>query len=400
MHLFGDFTRTDPSPSAYRESEYDFLNRSCWNVSIRARELCTAWFDTYPTNEQPDLGARFTDNDPGQHLGAYFELVLYELLRRLGFTVTVHPSVPGINARPDFLAESGRHRFYLEATVSQASSGEIPNNAILNQIYEWIDELDNPYFFVSVRPSGLPTKQPPRKIIHAPIMKLMAASDPEQVLREIEDDSWQPANPPFITIELEGCNLFVQLWPKSRHKWGISDGRTLAAWHGGGMGDVAPTIGSVVDKKAREKRVGQLDAPLIVACSTIDGFFKFGEEGLVSLFGRRNRDYAAPDWNMHLGEPRTESGAWVDRNGAPRNTNLAAVWLFHNIRPVAPTPLGSGNRLFLNPFTEDRLPKEMLKLAAARVHDGQMVWTEGFDLLRLLEVPEIPSDDLRKAGTA
>ena len=405
MQLFDDFTRTESSSSNHRESEYDFLNRSCWNVSVRARDLCTAWFEKYPTTEQADLCARFTEDDAGQHLGAYFELVLHELLRRLGFSVTVHPTVPGVSARPDFLAESGNHRFYLEATVSQASSAEIPNNATLNQIYEWIDEIDNPYFLVGIRPSCRPTKQPSRKFIQAHIRRLMAEGDPELLLRRLENGLGRPANFPSVTIELDGCNLFVELWPKPREKWGVSAGRTIAArsgaaWYGVGAGDVASTLGAVIDKKAREKRVARLDAPLVVACSTVDGFYKFSEEGLVSLFGRHNLDYGAPDWNVHLGEPRIDRGAWVDRSGAPRNDNLAAVWLFGNARPVATTPTGYGNRLFLNPSSRQPIPDELLSVARAQIDNGRMIWTDGLDLSELLGVSEIPYEILRKAGAA
>ena len=348
--------------------------------------------------DRADLCGRFTGDDDGQHIGAYFELVLHQLLLRLGFSVTIHPTVPGVSANPDFLAESGDRRFYLEATVNQASSSELPHNPVLNQIYEWIDEIDDRSFLVGIRPSGRPAKQPSKRFIQTPIRRLMAESDPELVLHRFENGHRRPANLPSVTIELDGCNLFVELLPKTREKWGVSAGRTIAAWYGGDAGDVAAALGAVIDKKAREKQVARLDAPLIVACSTIDGFYKFGEDGLVSLFGRHNRGYGDPDWNMHLGEPRLERGVWVDKSGTSRNGNLAAVWLFGNARPVATTPTGYGNRLFLNPSSQQLIPDELLSVARAQIVDAQMIWTGGLDLSELLDVPEIPYESLRRAG--
>ncbi len=402
MQLFEHDIQMDSSAKHHLESEYEFLNRSSWNVSIRSRDLCQAMFEDYPSTDhhRDDLHGRFTSDDEGQHLGAYFELVVHELLRRLGFAVTVHPRVPGVNSQPDFLARSGDNRFYLEATVSQASSAEIPDNAILDQIYTWIDEIDDPHFLVTVRPSGCPTNQPSKRYIQSRIRRLMADSDPDRVLQQVDGSYSRRVDAPSVTIELDGCSLHVGLWPKPREKWGISAGRTIAAWFGGGAKDVSPTLGAAVDRKAREKRVGQLDAPLVVACSTVDGFYNFAEEGLVSLFGLRNREYGPPDWNVKLGEPRLERGVWIDKSGVARNENLAAVWLFGNARPVATTPTGYGDRLFLNPHYKQNLPKELLSVASAHVHDGQLLWTEGVDLSALLDIPEIPYAELRKAPIA
>jgi hypothetical protein len=45
----------------------------------------------------------------------FWELYLHEGYRRSGYTITIHPDIPGASTHPDFLIEGHGSRFYLEA---------------------------------------------------------------------------------------------------------------------------------------------------------------------------------------------------------------------------------------------------------------------------------------------
>ena len=264
--LFDDFTRHNGSPAEHAQGSYDFLNKSAWRVCSRARDLCQSWFDRYPAGDQSDLGARFRSKDNVQHVGAYFELVLHELLLCLGFEVTPHPSVPDVPKRPAFLAESERGGFYLEATVSfEASTGK-PESPIIRSVYDWIDQIPNPYYRATIEIDGVPKTQPSKRSIVDPIAQLMDDSDPERDRALLDaGKNWLR---PEKEILLDGCSLLVRLTAKPRSEWGVDSERTIGVFPGGSVRDIAPVIRDAVTEKAKHKRASRLDRPLVIACST------------------------------------------------------------------------------------------------------------------------------------
>jgi hypothetical protein len=109
--LFDDIERTLPGPATYSESTFEFLNRAAGERWSGIRELLEAWFGEYPDDTSTDnskskLRKAFRKRDERQHIGAWWELYDYTLYRRLGYSVIVHPEVPGIPTQPDFLVTS------------------------------------------------------------------------------------------------------------------------------------------------------------------------------------------------------------------------------------------------------------------------------------------------------
>ena len=58
------------------------------------RDLLEDWFKHFPRDGQSGLKQRFRKDDPGQHMGACWELYLHEAHRRLGFEIEYEPQVP------------------------------------------------------------------------------------------------------------------------------------------------------------------------------------------------------------------------------------------------------------------------------------------------------------------
>src|SRR6266478_755554 len=99
MHLFDHIQRTNYEPATHSEDTFSFLNRSASLESESVRDLLESFFRRYPSSESAELKSRFKT----QFDSAFFELYLHELLLRLGCEVTVHPTLKGIGAKPDFL---------------------------------------------------------------------------------------------------------------------------------------------------------------------------------------------------------------------------------------------------------------------------------------------------------
>lgn len=120
--LFAEIDRDYTGPALYTESMFDFFNRSARSECKRIRKLLEQWFEDFPSEIQDKLWAHFQTKDDRQHLAAFFELYLHELLSKSGFSVKIHPIVSNRVTHPDFkVLKDGKPLFYLEATLAALS---------------------------------------------------------------------------------------------------------------------------------------------------------------------------------------------------------------------------------------------------------------------------------------
>lgn len=102
IRLFDDMERDSRSPAKRAESQFAFLNRTGRPYFAPVRDLLEDWFSHLPPDVQPALRSRFRKDDPGQNMGAFWELYLHEAHRRLGFAIQYEPPVPGHGPKPRF----------------------------------------------------------------------------------------------------------------------------------------------------------------------------------------------------------------------------------------------------------------------------------------------------------
>ena len=284
MNLFEDFRRTDKTPLRHAESSFAFLNRSSWRLCERDRQLYEQWFSQYPSEMQNDLQGRFTSDEDAHHASAAFELFLHAALLSIGCNVTVHPILEGTGKRPDFLAECDGARFYVEATVLRAhSSGQSPNQ-LEAQVFDWINTIDSPDFRLDLETTGELLALPKRNAIVQPIRNLLHTHDPDDVLIALQDSSISPQQ--FSTTIQHGrWMLTVELIPKSLQDRGGIDDSTIGLYPSEAYHGVESALVDKIVDKARGKGGKTLDAPLIVAINTYDGFFGVRRHALPVLLG-------------------------------------------------------------------------------------------------------------------
>lgn len=83
------------------------------------RSWLDAAFNHYPLTHSKDLRERFRSKYDQQHRAAYFEILIHTLLRSTGNSIEVHPQVKGCTKTPDFLVNSDRGPFVVEAKTIQ-----------------------------------------------------------------------------------------------------------------------------------------------------------------------------------------------------------------------------------------------------------------------------------------
>ena len=150
MRLFDDIARTDPHPGRRTETQFRYLKGVDRPEFAAVREVMEDWFDRFPAQGQADLRQRFRSDDPRQSLGAFWELYLHELHRRLGYRLERDPEVPGTSERPDYLTRRGKTAFYLEATLVSYSDAEMAARRREDVVLDLIDEVFNADFWVGV----------------------------------------------------------------------------------------------------------------------------------------------------------------------------------------------------------------------------------------------------------
>lgn len=127
--LFDDRLRTDESRREDNESVFAFLGRSARSSSARVRWLLDDWLSHVAEGEEKNKlrGSQASRKDDESFESGFWELYLHESYRRSGYTVTIHPDLPGERTHPDFLVEGHGSRFYLEAVragTSRARRGQ------------------------------------------------------------------------------------------------------------------------------------------------------------------------------------------------------------------------------------------------------------------------------------
>ncbi|GAA3945344.1 hypothetical protein [Actinoplanes auranticolor] len=266
MAIFSAITRTDPSPAGHGDGQFTFLDRVSGTYWDQVRDLIEEWFSRLCPDAQADVRGRMRSKDNRQFMGAFFELYLHECLLRMGYSVTCHPVLEGTTRRPDFLAERDGRSVYVEARSASASNVSVGAEARVNVVYESIDRLDSPNFFLWIEvvrqgPGSLRAKP-----LRGRLERWLSGLDPENyTLGGRRDDL--PSHR-YEEAESDG-GWIIKFWaiPKSPEARGRVGARPLGVFGRGGgrINDEDGIRGALSDKGAA---YGPLGVPFIVAVAS------------------------------------------------------------------------------------------------------------------------------------
>ena len=356
LRLFDHFVRTDHHHAYRSEQTFKFMNRSAWPAYENIREVLERWFADYPAGDKGDLRGRFRNGDQN-HVGAYFELFLHQVMSRLGLSPEVHPIPEVGKGRPDFVITGARgSRCYIEATVvfKRRWYSEDP---LENELLEAIDAVAEPQptkIAVSVSTKGALQNSHKKDPLKREVRKWLDSIDPIGLSTTNFD-----YNPRLCIRRDDWMAELVAFGPLSRpSRRLIHAGPTKA-----GFSDLGSLLADNLKRKA--KRYGTLDRALILAINTNDVFTSDSDEH-EALLGTR------------VGIWRTDSAA--------RHQRVHGVLFFRGLLPNNMHTVVA--RLYLNPNTQADIPEELLKLSSMRQHNGIWQLKKGVNLGETLELPE------------
>ncbi|HUZ47746.1 MAG TPA: hypothetical protein VMW54_14005 [Terriglobia bacterium] len=359
MQLFDDRARDSLRPKNESESTFDYYNQSARPSIVELREILESWFSRYPESAKKNLCTRFMSPKYYQHAGAFFEIYTHELLLRVGYEVDIEPAVGTMATRPDFLVKlGGQPRFLVEATLAGVPSEQKQGaDARIGVVYDKLNGLDSPNFFLEIQREGTPTTTPPTRKLLSELSKWLASLDPDALQASYISGDYDKL--PVYRWQHEGWDLVFTPIPKSPELRGKTGVRPIGIdFPGAEWLNTHRSICAAIDRKT--KKYGQLAFPYVVAinvledsCNNIDimnGLY--GKETLaisVSSDGRVETRAAQ----------RKRNGAWFGPNG-PRNQQVSAVLIATQIHPWRMSRVTP--ELYHNPWAEYALPSSAFPL--------------------------------------
>jgi hypothetical protein len=331
--LFSSYTRDNLDHKRRKETAFEFLDQSAWNISEIIRQKVNEIARTYRPNDE--FLKMFKSKSEKQHYSAVFELLVYALLTRSNLSLTRHPETK-TGKRPDFQAVSEEKKLYVECTLAGHSFDSMEEKNRKDTVEEIVDDLDcYPYWinlhFETISEQSISKK---RLLNFIDKVKVLSEGVPDEALfgRKYlyEDDGWK--------IEI---SLLRKTQPEIRRSLGfISEyAKTIDT--------SKPILTALKDKKG--SRYGIETEPYIIFLNTSDLFTKENSfsEALFGQYGDSNIDRRYIYQN-----------SFYLANGKPINTSVSAVVIFRNFDLF--TLDSSSIAIWHNPFAKNILPNNLL----------------------------------------
>jgi hypothetical protein len=352
----------------YGEALYAYYRDSERPGIAAIRNLLEEWFVEIPPNEQRDLQQRFRSPVERHHRSVIFELFLHHFLLRCGFEIEFHPDVPGVTTHPDFLVKrGGQPLFYLEAIAVSNSTREEAETNRMNQVYDALNNLESPDFYLEMHLEGAPDTPPAAARLRGELARWLATVDREAILRSYLEERYEDI--PAHEWNHEGWRIVFQPMPKGDKSRGDTSVRPIGVTMP--MRARQLTLDeSLRDGVAAKDRYGIVALPLVVAIQVVEEFRIAKIDVMNGLFGPEAISFNAAG-NTRPG--RVPNGAWVSPAG-PIHRTISAVmawstlepWNFTRIEPI----------MVHNPYASVPLPNEALSVAQYTADRRKVVLVE------------------------
>lgn len=277
--LFDDVSRSDSGPGRHTEKSFHFLNRRAGAFWDRVRGHLESSYAAFPDEHKRGLVTRLRHDNERQHLPAWWELYTFTLFDRLGYTIEVHPELPGSTKNPDFLVSKGSTNMYVEAALV---FNDDPNSDAWNWVCDCVNDAKNPDFMVDLAIPTVGKQRPAKRKIIDPLQDWLATHDADQV--QADKDAGRPL--PHTQLPAGDWVLDYTAVPVLPDRRGIP--RRLIAIYPTRPADFTRDVKqlrkTLKDKGSKYSKLYKpLDKPLIIAITTWNCFDEF--ELTNTLFG-------------------------------------------------------------------------------------------------------------------
>ena len=382
MKLFSSKPRTNLDPSSLTEPKYYYLDRSARIEAKRIRQRLQKWYDDFP-DPTGDLLARFRSLNNVQHRGAAFELYVYSILKKLGYTITIHPDTStSKHTKPDFkIKDKSGNICYVEAvSVSEHRPNESSKISRKNVVYDIIQKVRSDDFLLFTQEHGSPETPPKARQLKSQLEKWLSSIDFQNA--ELMYNSGGFTSLPRYYWDHENWEIEFTAIPRRNN---VSLGN-IAQRIGVKMGEVE--LISDQDLKnailSKGKKYGRLDAPLIVFANA--NRFNFHKENECNiLFGDEQIVFDPTHPEAKPTSTRAKNGVWISSKGI-RYRRISAVAFCPDVNPWS---MANRNiQVYMHPDSYYSISGSILQLSTVRVDEsGKIEYIEGKHPRNILTLP-------------
>ena len=165
--LFLEKKRHYEGPQTYMEEDFEYLDRSSRPEAEKVRSFLNTWIARFPLAEAKELISRIQSQDRSAFESATFEIILFSLIRSLGWSAEIHPNTDNESGKkPDFLVtiDEGKY-FYLEAVLaSEFNEAKMAADKRKNVVLDALSKLECSNFFLGINAEGDPTTPPSAEV--------------------------------------------------------------------------------------------------------------------------------------------------------------------------------------------------------------------------------------------
>jgi hypothetical protein len=377
MKLFDETTEIIVGPSSNNENSFNYYHKSNRKDIQTIRETLEKWFSEYPKSEKLELKSRFKkDLD-----SAFYELFLFEMFKKLGFNIKIHPKLENSNKRPDFLISKDNFQAYIEAKICfDKSEEEMSFERLQNEFYDKLNKVRIKGFLLRIEELNFKTQKQPRtkeliKKIELEVSKL----DPKKITAAMEKFGFDGC--PNIDFENKDLKVRVQPMPLieskkdkiSKNPIGMFPFETF--WGGGEQ-----SLKQSILKKA--KRYGKFEIPYLICINAL-GKKTSGKIDIENvIWGSLKYTYSNNPENRDGKMTRERDGIFYN-SGKAKLTNVSGIM----VTRVFPTNIPNSKYwAFENPFAENKCDFKKLNLIHNYVIGNQIISRDGDDLDKILEI--------------
>jgi hypothetical protein len=376
MKLFENKHRTFSKPAGHNENSYDYYDRSARKDVAIIRKTLNKWFRKYPDEEKIELKNRFKKS----FSSAFYELFIFNLFKSQGFKVIIHPNAPSTTKRPDFLVSKRTIEFYIEAKIATGESKKQESlRKRMNQIYDSLNTINSPNFFLAIEELILHTTlQPSTREIRDKIETELRKFDPDEVTRIIQNSGYE--NRPKITFDDQNLTLIISIIPKdpefrNQDSTPIGVSPSEAFW-----GGEEESIKTSFAKKA--KRYGKLDKPYIICINSIGIKFTGGYDVLNAVWGTVALSWSTNPAARDEKVTRIKDGIFLSDNG-PIFKNVSGILITHVMEFNIPN---SNYWLIKHPFASRELDFKIFDLGYQFIKDSKIIPISGKTIGEILKI--------------
>jgi len=294
---------------------YAFLERVSSPFWEEVRVAMEGWLKHVPIEHRADMSQRLASRDDSQFSGAYLELYLHETFQRLGYDTTIHPHTAS-GQRPDFLVKGPSGEFFLEARhIVNASDRSRARGNRQSALYDTLQRIDSPNFFLWVLPRVIGQLDPPKRGLVKALEGWLATLDVDEQLQRTERDRSLEDLPEFEWAQDDWLVHFRAI-PKSEATRGKAGIRPL-----GLFGDIEASFidGSSPLKEAlaeKGRRYGVNDRPYVIALGVGAFTGRDNADMANALFGTSQIEFQmGPSASDDYRETRARDGYWYGPQG-------------------------------------------------------------------------------------